>query len=80
MLGWQCFARGEARGTGGGGGLVTAWRVGCGEGIWSGRPPVREIKLVLRGTIIYRTYDIHDNLCIYPCLQPRFGPLNYGPP
>ena len=36
--------------------------------------------LILRGTIVNRTYDIHKNLYIGTFLITIFGPINYGPP
>ena len=36
--------------------------------------------IILRGTIVNRTYGIHKNLCILPFLLTISGPINYGPP
>ena len=38
------------------------------------------VKLLLRGTIVNRTYGIHKNPYIEPFLLTIFGPINYGPP
>ena len=38
------------------------------------------ILLLLRGTIVNRTYGTHQNLYIYLFLPSIFGPINYGPP
>ena len=38
------------------------------------------VVVVLRGTIVNRTYGIHKNLYIKPFLLAIFGPINYGPP
>ena len=35
--------------------------------------------IILRGTIVNRTYGTHKNLYIYPFLLTIFGPINYGP-
>ena len=34
--------------------------------------------VLLRGTIVHRTYGIHKNPYIYPFLLTTFGPINYG--
>ena len=53
-----------------------------GPGVW----PASHISvfvvalLVLRGTIVNRTYGLHKNLYIYLFLLKIFGPLYYGPP
>ena len=36
--------------------------------------------LLLRGTIVNRTYGTHKNLNISLFLLTIFGPVNYGPP
>ena len=36
--------------------------------------------VVLRGTIVNRTYGKHKNLYIQPFLPTKFGPINHGPP
>ena len=36
--------------------------------------------LILRGTIVNRTYGIHKYLYISPFLLTIFGPINYVPP
>ena len=36
--------------------------------------------VVLRGTIVNRTYGTHKNLYIYLFLLTIFGPIYYGPP
>ena len=36
--------------------------------------------ILLRGTIVDRTYGMHKNLYILPLLLTIFGPINYGPP
>ena len=36
--------------------------------------------ILLRGTIVNRTYGIHKNLYITPFLLTIFGAINYGPP
>ena len=36
--------------------------------------------LLLRGTIVSRTYGTHQNLPISLFLQTKFGPIYYGPP
>ena len=36
--------------------------------------------LVLRGTIVNRTYGTPKNPYIYPFLLTTFGPIYYGPP
>ena len=40
----------------------------------------KTIAILLRGTIVNRTYGIHKNLYIYPFLLTIFGPINYVPP
>ena len=35
---------------------------------------------LLRGTLVNRTYGMHEDLYISPFLQTIFGPINYGPP
>ena len=44
--------------------------------LWGAETPV----LILRGTIVNRTYGIQQNLYIQPFLRTIFGPTNYGPP
>ena len=36
--------------------------------------------VILRGTIVNRTYGIHKNLYVQAFLPTIFGPVNYGPP
>ena len=36
--------------------------------------------LLLRGTLVNRTYGVHKKLYIQPFLLTIFGPINYGPP
>ena len=40
----------------------------------------KNILLILRGTIVNRTYGTHKNLCIYLFLLTIFGSRCYGPP
>ena len=39
-----------------------------------------QLRLLLRGTIVNRTYGIHKNLYIQHFLLTIVGPINYGPP
>ena len=36
--------------------------------------------MLLRGTIVNRTYGTHENLRVYLFLLTKFGPIYYGPP
>ena len=36
--------------------------------------------ILLRGTLVNRTYGVHKNLYIKPFLLTIFGPVNYAPP
>ena len=40
----------------------------------------KQVPLLLRGTIVNRTYGTHKNLYVSPFLLTIFGPVNYGPP
>ena len=45
-----------------------------------GIPKFPEELMLLRGTIVNRTYGIYKNLYVWPFLLTIFGPVNYGPP
>ena len=46
----------------------------------SGRVIESRTHMVIRGTLVNRTYGIYKNLYIYPFLLTVFGPVNYSPP
>ena len=68
----------EGEGWGGGGGLgILAL---CISYINNRKQQTIGYCILLRGTIVNRTYGIHKTLYIYLFLLTIFGPVNYGPP
>ena len=66
------------------GGRAGGWGGGGGGGIADSARFVQSILMsdtvILRGTIVNRTYGTHKNLHIYLFLPTTFGPIYYGPP